>query len=365
MLFPFIDLKTLHKEIHPELQEAVDSLLGSSSFIMGDAVDAFEREMREYTGCDYALGVDSGTRALELIYRALGIGPGDEVITSPFSFVATTSSILQVGATPVFADVDPETMNIDPEEVKKKISSATRAITPVHLFGKMADLERLQQVAGAIPLIEDACQAIGGRNAAAAVGGVGMAAALSFFPTKNLGGAGDGGMVLTNDAKLARGISRLRNHGQDADGLVGEPGCTGRLDALQAAFLRVKLTYLDSWISRRRENAHWYLDNLPSVTVAQTPEPGHVYHQFTIRIPERDAVRRELTAKGIPTAVYYSRPIHLQPLFSRSGYGAGDLPQAESLSREVLSLPVGPCLCVANRQRIVEELKSVLEQMGY
>ena len=257
-------------------------------------------------------------------------------------------------------------MNLNPEEVKKKITARTGAVLPVHLFGRMADMDGIMNAASGIPvLVEDACQAIGAFSTKHSPASTGVAAALSFFPTKNLGGAGDGGMVLTGDPEIAETVRVLRNHGQDQNGFIAQAGCTGRLDALQAAVLSVKLPYLDSWNGRRRENARYYLENLPAAVSFQLPEEGHAYHQFTIRIPDRDRIRAKLAELGIPTAIYYPTPIHLQPLYRGLGYREGDFPVAERLSREVLSLPVCPFLKNEDRERVAAALKSELKETEF
>lgn len=366
--FPFIDLVSLHQEpaVAAAIRAAVEPLCGSAAFILGGAVTRFEEAMADRLGVACAVGVDSGTRALELILRALGIGPGDEVITSPFTFVATASAIASTGATPVFADIDPQTLNMDPAAVVRLAGPRTRAVLPVHLFGLPAPVAAIRAALPEIPVVEDACQAVGARVAGRSAGALGTAAALSFFPTKNLGGAGDGGMVLTDDRELAGRVRQLRHHGQDDTGVVHVIGYTARLDALQAAVLQAKLPFLEVWNNRRAANAARYREALQGlVRFQEAGLPGeHAWHQCTIRVADRDGLRAALAAAGIPTAVYYPRPLHLQPAFAAYGGGPGSLPHAEAAASEVLSLPVCPFLTADNREAVIREIVRFLTRGG-
>lgn len=360
--FPFLDLKAQFAGIHDEILVAVGNVLEGQNFILGPEVEAFEREVAERIGCKYAIGCASGTDALILALLALDIGYGDEVITTPFTFVASAGSIARVGAKPVFVDIDPETFNISPTAIEKAITSRTRAIMPVHLFGLSSNFWEIHEIAGArnIPTIEDAAQAIGARCDGSVVGSMGTLGCFSFFPSKNLGGAGDGGLVTTNDAQLAEKVRLLRVHGSRRKYEYELLGMNSRLDALQAAILRVKLRYLDRWTAGRRRNADRYrelfrefgLESRVKLPVAPL-RFMHIYNQFTIRTCQRDGLREYLRTRGIPTEIYYPKPLHLQKAFAYLGHGPGDFPEAEAASLEVLSLPIYPELTHEQQRSVV------------
>lgn len=357
--FPFLDLRAQFAGIHDEIMAAVGKVLESQNFILGPEVEAFEREVAELIGCKYAIGCASGTDALILALLALDIGYGDEVITTPFTFVASAGSIARVGAKPVFVDIDRESFNLSAKGIEKAITPRTKAIMPVHLFGLSAKFWEIAKIAGAqgVPIIEDAAQAIGARCDGSVVGTMGALGCFSFFPSKNLGGAGDGGLVTTNDAQLAEKVRLLRVHGSRKKYEYELLGMNSRLDALQAAILRVKLRYLDQWTAGRRQNADRYrelfrefgLESPVKLPVAPS-RFTHVYNQFTIRTLHRDGLREYLRTRGIPTEIYYPMPLHLQKAFVYLGHRPGDFPEAEAASLEVLSLPIYPEL-THERQR--------------
>jgi dTDP-4-amino-4,6-dideoxygalactose transaminase len=346
---PFFDLKAQTSELLDEIRPALERVMGAQRFILGEEVAAFEAEIATYLGVRHAIGVSSCTDALAISLAALGIGPGDEVVTTPYTFFATTGAILRVGATPVFADIERETFNLDPIRAAAAISARTRAILPVHLFGQAADMAALNALAkrAGVALIEDAAQALGATFHGQALGSLGELGCFSFFPTKNLGAFGDAGLVVTNDDRLAELARSLRGHGFGAKHHSLRLGGNYRLDALQAAVLRVKLPYLPGFNARRRKNAEHYLEN-----VAERPERlrlpreaegrTHVYHQFVVQSPEREALAAHLARSGIGTERYYPTPIHLQPACAHLGYGPGDFPEAEAAARESLALPVFP-----------------------
>jgi len=349
--FPFLDLKAQFAGIRSEILDAVVHTLESQYFILGPEVDALEREVGMLIGCKYAIGCASGSDALILALLALDIGGGDEVITTPFTFVASASSIARVGARPVFADIDPESFNISPRAIEKAITPRTKAIMPVHLFGLAADMNEIQDVASThrIPVIEDAAQAIGARYEGRAVGSLGVMGCFSFFPSKNLGGAGDGGMVATSDDVLADRLRVLRVHGARKKYEYEMLGMNSRLDALQAAILRVKLRHLEGWTATRRANAERYRELFHEFhveTMLKAPETprgrSHVYNQFTVRTSQRDALREHLKQRRVPTEIYYPKPLHLHRAFAYLGHRAGDFPQSERASAEVVSLPIHP-----------------------
>lgn len=372
--FDFLDLRAQFAPIRAEILAAVTRVFESQYFILGPEVKLFEEEVAAKLGARFAVGCASGTDALVLSLMAAGIGPGDEVITSPFSFIATAGAIAQVGAKPVFVDIDPVSFNINPALIAAAITPKTRAIMPVHLFGLPADLDPILEVARAkgLLVIEDAAQAIGSRYNDRFIGTLGHFGCFSFFPSKNLGGAGDGGLVTTNDPAFAERLRMLRMHGSKKKYYHDILGTNSRLDALQAAVLRVKLRHLDSWAAGRQNRAARYRrlfeqQNLASFVTCPPQPPAkfhHVYNQFTIRVPLRDVLKEALRVAGIPTEIYYPLCLHLQPAFQYLGYQAGFLPVAEKASREVLSLPVFPELKDSQQDLVVESITAFREAQG-
>ena len=364
--FDFLDLKAQFAEIRGEIMAALTRVMESQIFILGKEVQSFEEEFASAFDAKHAISCASGSDALVLALMAAGIGPGDEVITTPFTFVATAGSIARVGAKPVFVDVDPVTFNINPDGISAVASSRTRAIMPVHLFGLSSDLTQIIELAeqsGWI-VIEDAAQAVGARYKGNYAGNFGHFGCFSFFPSKNLGGAGDGGMVTTQDPEFAERLRLLRVHGSRKKYHHEILGTNSRLDALQAAVLRVKLRHLQEWTLARQARArryrelfdHFGLSNVVALPPEPPPEYFHVYNQFSIRCPERDQLRENLRNHGIPTEVYYPLPLHLQPAFSYLGYKPGQFPQAELVSNQVLALPVSPELTEARQESVVEAI---------
>lgn len=343
---PFFDVGRQNARLMGEIQAAIERVIASQRFILGEEVAAFEREIAAYLGVRHAIGVSSCTDALTIALSALGIGVGDEVITTPYTFFATTGAILRVGATPVFVDIEPDSFNLDARGVAQRLSSRTRAILPVHLFGQAADLTALGALAKqhGLALVEDAAQALGATWLGERVGGLGDFGCFSFFPTKNLGGFGDGGLVTTNDERLATLARSLRGHGFISKHQSTRLGGNYRLDALQAAVLRVKLPHLESFNAARREHAQAYLECATQSLGSPRELPGrrHVYHQFVLRSANRAALAAHLSERGIPFEHYYPYPIHLQPVCAHLGYRAGDFPEAERAARETLALPIFP-----------------------
>lgn len=362
---PLVNLEPMHRAIRDEIHEAASGVLDSYHFIHGPRVSAFERDLASYLGVSDVIGVSSGTDALLVIMMALGIGPGDEVITTPLTFFATAGSIVRLGATPVFADIDPQTYNLDPARVEEAISPRTRAILPVHLFGQPADMVRLREIATRhnVALIEDAAQAIGATLHGEHVGGLGDAAAFSFFPTKNLGAAGDGGAVTLQDPELAQRVRLMCRHGASPKYHHIEVGGNFRLDALQAAILGVKLPHLDVWNQEREDNARFYDEAFAGSSIT-TPQvlagAKSVYHHYCVLVPRRDEVQRELSARGIGTGVYYPKSLHVQPCFEKLGGRPGDFPVTESVTASILALPVFPGLTEAQRARVAHETLEVV-----
>jgi dTDP-4-amino-4,6-dideoxygalactose transaminase len=348
MRVPLLDLRAQYTTIREEIQSALDRVLESQRFILGAEGDALEREIAAYCGCDHAIGVSSGTDALLAALMAIEIKPGDEVITTPYSFFATTSAIVRAGATPVFVDIDGGTYNIDPAGIAAKISPRTRAIIPVHLFGQMADMPAIMNVARRhrLIVIEDAAQAIGAEFQGARAGSLGHLACFSFYPTKNLGGFGDGGMITTNDRGLAERLRLLRNHGFKTKYHNEILGWNFRLDEIQAAVLRVKLKHLDRWTEGRRRNAGLYRENLLKTASVElpyeVPASRHIYHQFVIRTQRRDQLMTRLRDAGIGCEIYYPIPLHLQRSFQNLGYRPGDFPNSEDAASQSLALPIYP-----------------------
>ena len=341
-MIPFVDLTRQHAALKGELMRALETVLDGSRFILGDEVRALEAGLAARCGATHGVGVGSGTDALRLALTALDVGPGDEVITPAFSFVASTTTITMTGATPVFVDIEPDTFALDPALVERAITPRTRAIVAVHLYGHPAPLDRLAALASAhrLALVEDAAQAIGATWDGRPIGGWGDAACLSFYPTKNLGACGDGGMVLTRRDDLAERLRRLRHHGDAGRYRHVELGWCTRLDEMQAAVLRVKLARLDAWTDARRRIAARYgtmLGGLPVHLPTERPAARHVYHLYTVRHPERDALAKRLADLGVGTSVHYPLPVPGQPLFG--GGGERQWPEAWRAAREVLSLP--------------------------
>ncbi len=364
---PQLDLSAQYAAIGGEIRTAVERVMASQQFVLGREGAALEEEIARLCGAAHGIGVASGTDALILALRACGVHSGDEVLLPPFTFVATGSAVSALGAKPVFADIRPETYNIDPAELERRVTPRTRAIVVVHLYGLAADMDPILVFAKArkLPVIEDNAQAIGASYKGRRTGSFGDVACLSFYPTKNLGAYGDAGMVVTNSAELAARIRTLRNHGQTAKYRSSEPGWNSRLDEIQAAILRVKLHHLSNWQRARQSHAaeyHRLFSQIPGVMPPLTPEGfEHVYHQYTIRIEQRDALQKFLSERKIGSTVYYPYPLHLQPLYSALGHQAGDFPHAERAAQEVLSLPMYPELCKEQIARVVDTIAEFLK----
>jgi dTDP-3-amino-3,4,6-trideoxy-alpha-D-glucose transaminase len=345
---PLVDVKAQYAPLLPRVREAIESVLVSGEFILGPNVAAFEREAAAYLGVSDSIGVANGTDALVLVLDALGVGPGDEVICPSFTFYATAEAIARRGATPVFADVEAATMNLDPEDVAARITPRTRALLAVHLFGRPAPLTELSRLG--VPVVEDAAQAFGSAN----VGRTGVASTFSFYPTKNLFCLGDGGLVSTDDEELAEGVRRLRFHGSRDKVDFELIGYNSRLDELQAAVLRVFLAELDSWVAQRREAAVRYGElGLGNACELPEDEPGHAYHLFVCRSPERDRIRAALKAEGIGSAVYYATPLHRQAAFAYLGSDAGSLPVTEQLAQDNFSVPLWAGISPEQQERVI------------
>ncbi|MDX2192353.1 MAG: DegT/DnrJ/EryC1/StrS family aminotransferase [Gemmatimonadales bacterium] len=366
MTVPLLDLVAQHARLQDEVMAAVQAVIARQGFIMGPEVAELEAKVAALSGARFGVACASGTDALLLPLLALDLQPGDEVITTPFTFFASAGTIHNAGGRPVFADIDPTTFNVDPAAVEAAITPRTRAIVVVHLFGQMAPMERLAAIAErhGLALIEDAAQAIAARRRIGdgwrVAGGLGMAGALSFFPSKNLGGWGDGGMMLVNDERLAERLRRLRTHGGARQYHHEEVGTNSRLDTLQAAVLLVKLPYLAEWIAGRRRVAERYeaaFSGHPAVCPPRTdPANEHTWHQYTIRVPDRDGLRAHLQQQGIGCAVYYPTPLHLQPCFAYLGHARGAFPVSEAASASVLSLPVYDELTLERQERVIEQV---------
>ena len=362
--FPFVDLRAQYRAIKLQIDAAIERVMDSQHFILGPEVESFEREVANYCGSRFAVACASGSDALLLALMAFEVGPGDEVVTTPFTFVATAAAVARLGARPVFIDIDPSTYNIDSTKLQVAITSKTRAIIPVHLYGMAAEMARILEIAtrSSVPVIEDAAQAIGATYADRPVGSLGRCGCFSFFPSKNLGGAGDGGMLTTNDEELADRLRLLHLHGGRTKYEYERIGLNSRLDALQAAILRVKLRHLDSWVAGRKRKAERYAELFHDRGLTDIVRPpsvaancSHAYYQYVIRAPDRDALRAYLRHHGVPSEVYYPRPLHLQPAFHALGYQPGDLPESEAAGREVLALPIFPEM-TDDQQRLVIDL---------
>ena len=362
-----LDLTAQYLPLRQEIRRAIDEVCDAQALILGPHVERFERHLADYCGVKHAIGVSSGTDALLCALMALGVGPGDEVICPSFTFFATAGSVARLGATPVFAEIDPRTFNVDPADVARRITKKTKAILPVHLFGQLARTDEINAVACAhdLPVVEDAAQAIGAERHGAKACAHGLIGCLSFYPTKNLGAFGDAGAICTNDDALADTCRKLRVHGSGHTYYHEMVGGMFRLAAIQAAVLDVKLKYLDGWHAARRRNAAIY-DEVLAGTAVVTPfiEPGNtsVYNQYVVRVPNRDAVKQRLADRGVGAGVYYPLGLHMQQCFAHLGYKEGDLPLTEQACKEVLALPVYPELGEQEVRYAAEELRRAVER---
>jgi dTDP-4-amino-4,6-dideoxygalactose transaminase len=384
MNVPLLDLKTQYRSIRQELDEAVRDVMESQHFILGPRVEECEAAIAAYCGARHAVGVSSGTDALLMCLMAEGIGPGDEVITTPYTFFATAGCITRVGATPVFVDIDPVSFNLRADRIAAKVTPRTRAIIPVHLFGQSADMAEIMEIAGAhgLLVIEDAAQAIGAEYRGQRLGAIGHYGCFSFYPSKNLAGAGDGGMIVSNDEARAEHLRCLRAHGSQPKYHHRLIGGNFRLDAVQAAIVSVKLRHLDGWTTRRIANARRYdrlfrdsplsvvdtaawtkarhRDDRRDVVLPETTGGRHVFNQYVVRVPGRDRVRAGLAARGVGTEVYYPVPMHLQECFASLGHAPGDFPESESAALETLALPIYPELADDQAAYVVQALAECL-----
>jgi dTDP-4-amino-4,6-dideoxygalactose transaminase len=362
---PLLDLKAQYASIRTEIRDAIDRVCDSQHFILGPEVVAFEKAVASFCGAKFAVGVSSGTDALLAALMAVRTGPGDEVITTSYSFFSTAGVISRLGASPVFVDIDPRTFNIDASVVASKITSRTKAVMPVHLFGVCAQMDPIVEAAKehGIYVIEDAAQAIGARDAQGkSAGTIGHMGCFSFFPSKNLGAFGDGGMVVTDDERLAETLRVLRVHGGKPKYYHRIIGGNFRLDALQAAILKVKLQHLSSWTEARRRNAERYrilFERTGLLTRVSLPEdvPGHIYNQFVVRLPDRNRLRSFLSERGVETEIYYPVPLHLQECFLELGHSEGDFPCAEEAARDSLALPIYPEMTEIQQEYVVSQIR--------
>jgi len=366
---PLLDLHAQYASIREDVLAAITRVCDSQQFIMGPEVEQLERELAAMLGVRAAIAVSSGTDALLVAMMALDIGPGDEVITPTFSFFATAGCVARLGARPVFVDVDPDTLMLDPAQLRAAMTPRTRAIIPVHLFGLCADMDPIAEIAAQarVPIVEDAAQALGAAYKGRAAGRLGTVACFSFFPSKNLGAYGDAGLVTTDDEELGKRVRLLRTHGAEPKYYHREIGGNFRLDALQAAILRVKLPHLSDWNARRRANAARYRDLferfglLSRVTLPVEPDGRtHIYHQYVVRVPNRDAVRRHLAARDIGTDIYYPVPFHRQECFASLGFPADRFPNADAAAATVLALPIYPELTAAQQEHVVRSMAEAL-----
>ena len=374
MQVPLLDLRAQYSTIRAEVEAAIAEVMESQHFILGPKVEQCEIAIARYCGCPYAVGVSSGSDALLACLMAENIGPGDEVITTPYTFFATVGAIARVGATPVFVDIDPMTYNLDTSQIVSKVTSKTRAIIPVHLYGQMADMDTVMAVAEkhGLVVIEDAAQAIGAESKGRRAGSIGHYGCLSFFPSKNLGAAGDGGMIVTNDAKRAEKLKCLRAHGSKPKYHHRIVGGNFRLDAIQAAIVSAKLPHLDQWTATRQQNAKKYDqlfseaglatagNGLPHVGLPAVVANRHIFNQYVIRFSRRDQLQATLQKRGIGTEVYYPIPMHLQECFAYLGHGVGTFPESERAAKETLALPISPELSEPQLRYVVESIRDFI-----
>lgn len=370
MKIPMLDLSEQYQTLKADIAKALDEVMGSSHFILGENVRKLEADVASYSNVRYGIGVANGSDALHIALLACGVGPGDEVIAPAFTFFATAGAIARAGATPVFVDIDPQTFNIDANQIVSALTDRTKAIIPVHLYGQTADMDPIIAIAHKynLPIIEDAAQAIGSQYKERKTGQLGTAACFSFFPTKNLGAYGDAGMIVTDDEELAEKMRVLRVHGSKPKYYHHVLGYNSRLDELQAAILNVKFPYLERWNELRREKAGIYtylIRERLSEAHVKTPLVGkhdeHTFHQYTLRVKNRDALQHFLKENGIETMVYYPKPLHLQPVFEYLGYSEGDLPETELACKEAISLPMFPELSFEQQQEVVGKIQAFYE----
>jgi len=362
MQVPFLNLSAQFSELRDELLPVIEQVLAGGHYVLGPNVSAFEQEIAAFTGTSFGVGVNSGSDALTLALRALDLGPGDEVITSPFTYIAPAEAIHQMGAKIVFADIEPRTFNLDAKDVARKLTAHTKALIPIHLFGQAAPLGDLLQLTKGrgIHLVEDCAQAIGAQYQGKPVGSFGCMGCFSFYPTKNLGADGDGGMIVTKDESLARKLKMLRVHGIEQRYFHDLHGYNSRLDEIQAAILRAKLRHLPEWNARRVKIAQRYsagLAGLPVTVPVTSDDSTHVFHVYGVLTDQRDGLQQHLAQCGVPTIIYYPRPLHLQRVYEPLGYKAGDFPVAEDVSRRVLPLPIYPELTDAQVDYVVETIR--------
>jgi len=362
MNIKFLDLKAQYDQIKNEIDQAISEVIGSSAFILGPSVKRFEGNFAGFCGCKHAVGVNSGTTALYLTMKALGIGPGDEVITAANTFMATVAAIVDTGADPVLVDIDPATRNINPDLIEPAITSKTKAIVPVHLYGSMVDMDRIVKIAkkNNLIVIEDAAQAHGATYKNKPAGSFGAAGCFSFYPGKNLGAYGEGGAVVTSDDALAEKLRMLRDHGSSRKYYHDSMGINGRMDGIQGAVLDVKLKYLPGWNKARNEAANKYrqlLNGLPVTLPAEIEDNYQVYHQFVIEVDRRDEFQKHMQENGIPTLIHYPIPIHLQKGYTTAGFKAGSYPVTERLAGRIVSLPIYPELKTEEIEYIADKIR--------
>lgn len=378
MKVPLLDLKAQYSKIREEVRNSIDEVCDSQYFILGPKVEEFENRVAAYSGAGYGVGVSSGTDALLISLMAVDLKPGDEVITTPFTFFATGGVISRLNARPVFVDIDPDSFNIDPSRIEKAVNSKTRAVMPVHLFGQCADMDPIMDISRRhnLCVIEDAAQSIGAEYKGRRSGSIGHFGCFSFFPSKNLGGFGDGGMVVTNDDTLNDKLKILRVHGSKPKYYHSFVGGNFRLDAIQAAVLDVKLNYLDEWSEGRRRNALYYekafqASGLVEKGLVKTPPPAylnsgdknfHIYNQFTLRVKHRDALKAWLNESGVGAEIYYPVPLHMQACYRDLGYRGGDFPHSEKAAEEAISIPVYPELTEDMKDYVVRTIKGFYEK---
>jgi dTDP-4-amino-4,6-dideoxygalactose transaminase len=367
MKVPLLDLKPQYASIRQEIDQAIQRVVSAQAFILGPEVEALENEVAAYSGCSCGVGVSSGTDALLCALMALGVGPGDEVILPTYTFFATAGVVWRLGAKPVFVDIEPDTYNIDPAGVQAALTDRTKAIIVVHLYGQCAEMAPIMELAGdSVYVVEDAAQAIGAEHHGRRAGSLGHVGCFSFFPTKNLGGFGDGGMIVTNDQELGSRCRAIRVHGAGKRKYYHDQvGGNYRLDALQAAVVRAKLVHLDEWSEQRRRNAARYNEMLSGSPVVCPQVRGHnqmIYNQYVVRVPRRDEVQAELRQRDIGTAIYYPVPLHMQECFAELGYANGDLPVSEQAARETLALPIYPELSERQQEYVAQALLELTRQ---